>query len=152
MSIEFATELRIGASPERVFAAMGDMDEWPRWMQGLVRVEKLTAGPFGVGTAWRETRKMFGREASEHFEVTSFEPAGRLALRVDGSKGSSGQGEYRFDYRLVPDGAGTRLRMTAVVDMPGWFARVLGRVFAGAFRKACEKDLSAMKAYLEGVG
>jgi hypothetical protein len=130
---------------------MTDLDSWPRWMQGLVRVEKLTEGPYAVGTRWRETRKMFGSEASEVFEVTGYDPPRRIGLFVDGTQGTTGKGAYRFVYTLEPAaGNATRLRLDGEVDMPGVVARVLGFALKGMFRKGCERDTRALKAYLEG--
>ncbi|MEO0827006.1 MAG: SRPBCC family protein [Cyanobacteria bacterium J06642_9] len=93
MPISFTSEFEIEAPPAQVVAAMVDFDSWHRWMDGLVKIEKLTDGPYGVGTQWRETRKMFGKEASEVFEVTGFEPPHTVNLRVDGSQGTTGTGE-----------------------------------------------------------
>jgi uncharacterized protein YndB with AHSA1/START domain len=149
MGLNFASELTIQAPPEKVFDAMTNLEQSRLWMNGLVRMEKLTQGEFGVGTEFRETRKMFGKEASEHFEVTSCEHPKRLALRVDGTKGASGKGEYFFHYELTPEGGCTRLHVLAEVRMEGFFSNMIGRVFLGTFKKACDKDLSALKTFVE---
>jgi carbon monoxide dehydrogenase subunit G len=149
MPVSLMSEFYIDASPDRVFAAMIDSDGYQHWMNGFVRVEKLTQGPFGVGTEWRETRRMFGREASEVFEVTACEAPSRLGLRVDGTRGASRKGEYRFEYVLVPEGTGTRVRLTGAIDMPGWFAGLMTRLFAGVFKKAIDKDMKALKQHIE---
>ena len=151
MPITFRSEMTIEAPPAEVTAAMTDLEGWPRWMQGLVRVEKLTEGPYGVGTRWRETRKMLGHEASEVFEVTGYDPPRRIGLFVDGTQGTTGKGAYRFVYTLEPAaGNATRLVLDAEVDMPGVVARVMGFALKGMLRKGCERDTRALKAYLEG--
>lgn len=153
MSLSFQSQLEIAAPPERVFAAMTDVDGMGNWMQNFVRVERLTPGEVAVGSQFRETRRMFGREATEHFEVTALEPGRRFGLRVDGAKGSSGKGEYRFDYHFEPTATGTRITTQAEIDMPGgFFVRMIGRIFLGTFRKACDKDLLALKSWVEGQG
>lgn len=150
MALSFQTETTIQAPPEAVLAAMADLDGWPAWMQGLVRTEKLTNGPFGVGTRWREVRRMFGQEAAEVFEVTTYDPPHRLGLYVDGTQGTTGKGAFRFLYALEPaPGGGTRLVLTGDVEMPGLAARLFGFLFRGMFRKGCERDLNALKAHLE---
>jgi hypothetical protein len=118
-------------------------------MQGLVSIQQLTPGDFGVGTKWKETRMMYGRQASELFEVTSCVPTRSLGLAVDGSKGTTGRGEFRFDYQLVPANGGTRLQMTGSGAMPGFLSGLMCRMMIGTFKKACARDLAAMKAYLE---
>jgi carbon monoxide dehydrogenase subunit G len=150
MAISFRSETTIQASPDAVRAAFVDLESWQRWMPGLVRVEKLDDGPFDIGTRWRETRRMFGREASEVFRVTEFEPA-LIGLLVDGREGTTGKGEYRFVYTLHPVGEdATRLTLEGEADMPGAAARVLGFLFRGMMRRGCERDMAALKAHLEG--
>lgn len=145
----FQVETRMQTPPERAFAAMTNPDEFPRWMEGLVRIERLTDGPTGVGTRFRETRRMYGQEATEEFEITTFEPNRRLSLYVDGTKGSSKKGEYHYHYDFTPDGDGTRVGMTGNVEVPGFWAAILAPIFLPIFRKACAKDLDSMKKWLE---
>ena len=152
MPVSMTSEFHIDAPPDRVFAAMIDTDGYRHWMNGFVGVEKLTEGPFGVGTEWRETRRMFGREASEVFEVTACEAPLRLELRVDGKRGASRKGEYRFQYVLSPEGTGTRVRLNGQIDMPGWIAGLMTRMFAGMFKKAHDKDMRALKQHVEKQG
>ena len=129
---------------------MTDFDSWHHWMDGLVRLEKLTEAPYGVGTKWRETRKMFGREASELFEVTEFDPPHRIGLLIDGSQGTTGKGEYRFFYTFVPAGEDrTQLIMQGEIDIPGIAATIFGFLFKGMFKQGCDRDTLALKAYLE---
>ena len=148
MSTTFATSVYVEAPPAVVFTALSDIDRWKNWLPGLVAVEKLTPGPFGPGTEWRETRKMFGKEAAEHFRVTRCEPPSRVDLVVDGSKGSSKRGEYVFTYELVPDRGGTNVELTGDIRMPGIWGLFTG-MFVKSFKKACHKDLEALKQHLE---
>ena len=91
---------------------------------------------------------MFGREASEHFRVTRFERPSRIDLRIDGSKGSSGRGEYAFVFELLPERTGTNVELTGELRMPGIWG-LLARFMVGRLRKACHEDLEALKAHLE---
>ena len=145
----FETDVHIQADPDRVFAAMTDLDHYSEWMPNFVAVEKLTDGDYGVGTEFRETRKMFGKSASEHFEVVGFEPPQKVVLHVDGTKGATGKGSYRFDHVLTEEDGGTRLRMIGEIDMPGVVASLLSGLMIGTFRKACAKDLAALKSHIE---
>ncbi len=152
MALEFSSEISIDAPAQLVFEAMTDPGHYGQWMQGLIKIEQLTDGDFGLGTEFKETRKFYGREAVEHFEVVDFQAPERLGLRVDGTKGDSKKGEYRFEYTFSPTagGSGTLLKMEGQIDMPGRLARLMGKLFMGTFKKACLKDLEAMKTYLEG--
>jgi carbon monoxide dehydrogenase subunit G len=151
MSLSYDAAVEIAAPRERVFDAITDLEKVKEWMPNLVAFEKLTPGPLAVGSEWRETRKMMGTKASEVFEVVSLDPPRQIGLRVDGTRGTTGKGEYLFDYRLDPTSEGTRLRLEGQVLMPkaSWFARLMSKMMIGVFKKACTKDMLALKSHLE---
>jgi uncharacterized protein YndB with AHSA1/START domain len=149
MALTCSIEQKIAAPPERVFAALIDVDRMGEWMKGLVRIERLTEGPLGKGTQFRQTRKMFGREASEVFEVTDFDPPRSFELYVDGKKGSSGCGWYRFRHTVTPDGTGTRLVLAGEFGGQSGCMSLLGKVMMGPMKKAFAKELRAFAAWAE---
>ena len=148
MGLEFQVEQHFDLPRERVFRALTDLDAAGEWMPGFIRIERVGGPEFGVGTEWRETRKLFGKEATEQFEVTSCEPPERMELRVDGTKGSSRRGEYVFQYHLEPSGAGTRVALQGEIRGLGRIAGLFGRLMIGPFKKACAKDLEALSHHL----
>jgi carbon monoxide dehydrogenase subunit G len=129
---------------------MTDLDAARKWMD-VVSIEKTTEGPYGVGTKWTETRKMFGKSNTEHFEVTEYVPNERIGLHVDGSKGSSGKGEYRFVHTVEKEGAGTKVTWAGTIDMPGRLAGIMSKLFGWIFTRGTRKELASMKAYAEGI-
>jgi uncharacterized protein YndB with AHSA1/START domain len=139
----------ITATPDKVFRVMTDTDLCAKWMPNFVRIERLTPGPFGKGTRFREFRKMFGREASEVFEVTAIEPEKLLELYVDGKEGATKRGYYRFRYDLEKKGASTVVTLNGEIGGMGRFMSFLGKLMLGPMKKAIRKDLLAMKAYIE---
>lgn len=147
--MNFTIDTHVNATPERVYAVATDLDAAKRWMHGLISIDKTTEGPFAVGTEWDETRKEFGKQATEHFEVTELDPPRRIGLYVDGKKGSMKKGEYRFTYLFEPHAAGTHVTMSGSIDMPGRFAGIMSKIFGRFFIKAMQRDLAAMKAYAE---
>ncbi len=53
-----------------VWGVFTDLTRRRDWLSAVTRVELLTAGPFGAGTVWRETRRMSdGGEITEEFQV-----------------------------------------------------------------------------------
>src|SRR5690606_37405975 len=119
------------------------------WMPDFVRIERLTEGPFGVGTAFRETRRMFGRDSTEHFEVVGYEPGRSVVFFVDGQKGTMGKGAFRFTYTLAPEGTGTQLIVAGEVTGLGRLAELLGRLMLAPMKKMMAKDHAALKAHVE---
>ncbi|HSJ16118.1 MAG TPA: SRPBCC family protein [Longimicrobiales bacterium] len=148
MPITFSLLEDYDAPPARVYRALTDLDDAGAWMTGLVRIERLDPGPLVVGSRWRETRRMFGREASEEFEVTRLEPPAHLALRCDGTKGASGCGEFLFDFELEPQAGGTRLTLHGEIRGMGGMWQMFGKLFAGSYRRAVRKDLAALRQHL----
>jgi uncharacterized protein YndB with AHSA1/START domain len=148
MSITFEVARRFPAEPERVFHALTDLDGAAAWMPGFVKIEPADAAPMKVGSKWRETRRMFGHEATEEFEVTKVDAPRRLGLRIDGTKGSSKRGEYLFDYSLSPAEGGTDVVLNAQIRGLSGISAFVGRLFVGPFKKACVRDLDALSRYL----
>lgn len=63
-------ERDIAAPPERVWDIVTDLELTTEVISAITAPERTDAGRgFGVGTAWRETRVMFGREATEAMAV-----------------------------------------------------------------------------------
>ena len=139
----------IAVSPALVWAELTDIAGWSRWLPNLVRLDMLGGTSIDVGTRFRETRKMFGRDATEVFEVTCAQPPHELELHVDGREGSSRRGSYRFRYRIEPVAVGTCLHLHARIEGMGWFFKRIGRLFAGGFRRALATDLAAFKRHVE---
>jgi len=149
MPIRMHFEEQIAAPPERVFQALTDVEAAKAWMPNLVSIEWVEQRAEGVGSQFRETRRMFGREATEHFEVAALEPNRMVELYVDGTKGTSGKGWYRFRYHLEPSGGGIRLRLDGEMGGMGRIGELIGRLFVGMFKKAIARDMQAMKRHLE---
>ncbi|WP_274564780.1 SRPBCC family protein [Streptomyces spiramyceticus] len=142
-------ERRIAASAERVWEALTDLDGMPSVLSGVDRVEVLTEGPFAVGTRWRETRRMFGKQATEEMRVTACEPPSRYVVEAD-SQGT----HYISEFALSPgEPRATTVRMTFAAVPPGGFAgllaKLLGPLGAKAVAKAVAKDLSDVAAAVE---
>lgn len=149
--MKFSISEWIDAPPAEVFAVASDLEGAGAWMHNLVRIEMLTGGGFREGARWREVRKMYGKEAFEEFEVRSLDAPGAFTIHVDGSKGTTGRGEYLFEHRLVADNGGTRFEMEGIVTGMGIMGTLLGPIMKGAFRKAMLKDIRAMKAHIESA-
>ncbi|MDT9691176.1 SRPBCC family protein [Streptomyces sp. P9(2023)] len=143
-------ERRIEVSPGPVWEALTDLAEMPRMLSGVERVEVLTDGGFGVGTRWRETRRMMGKEATEEMTVTEAEPPDRYVTVAD----SHGM-HYVSEIALRPAGDGaTTVRMTfsatpAEGNRMGFLTRLLSRLGAKAVSRALAKDLDDVASSLE---
>lgn len=139
----------VAAPPERVWAVITDLDRSPDTISGILKLERLEGGAgFGVGTKWRETRIMFGREATEVMEVTAVDPGRSYVVEADG-RGA----HYRSTITVEPAEGGSRLSMTFGGEPTGVVGKVLaatvGWLFQGPTRKALQKDLEDIAAAAE---
>lgn len=150
MALAFSITQHFAQPPARVFAALTDLEGAAAWMPGFVRIARVRgAHGFGPGTTWRETRRLFGREATEEFEVTACRPLRHIGIRVDGTRGSSGRGEYLFDYTLAPAPGGTAVTLRGEIRGLGVLGMLIGRLLVGPYRRACARDLGALARHLE---
>jgi uncharacterized protein YndB with AHSA1/START domain len=147
---QITVERRIAAPADRVWKALTDIEAAPQTISGIDRIEMLSEGPFGVGTRWRETRRMLGKEATEEMYVTACEAPSRYVVEAD-SHGT----HYVSEFALTPgDDDATTVRM--VFDMEGepkGFTKVvmklIGPIAYKAAAKAMTKDLADVAAAVE---
>lgn len=61
----------VAASPEEVYAYATDTAAGPEWTIGLLARELITPGPLGVGSVWKETRRVAGTTQTIAVEITA---------------------------------------------------------------------------------
>lgn len=149
MSIPFEVKRSFQVSKEVAYRSLLDLDSAEHWMQGLVGIERMDEGPLREGSQWRETRKMFGKEASEHFEVVELVEPDKIVLRCDGTKGTTGKGEFVFTYLLTSTSEQTEVTLLGEIRGLTGLSKLFGKLMAGVFKKACAKDLDSLRDYLE---
>ena len=145
-------EMKVGidveASAERVFPMLCDLEGAPERIDGISKVEVLTEGPFRVGTRWRETRIMFGKEATEVMEVVSIEPGTSYTVTAD-SHGT----HYETTMACHAQGDGRcRVEFTfgwTPVSMGAKLLSPMAFMMKGMLRKCVEKDLACIKRSAE---
>src|SRR5918996_846041 len=107
--MRFENAVTIQRPAAEVFAYLADFENVPAWNNAIVETRKTTEASVGVGTTYRQVRKL-PRPSEETFEVTEFEPPRRLS-----AEGTFGPFLGRFMYVLDPEGQGTRV--TNVVEL-----------------------------------
>jgi hypothetical protein len=137
----------IAAPVSSVFAAFSDFENAAERVKEIVRVELLTPGPVGVGTKFKETRVMFGREATETMTVTAFEPD-RLIELTAGSCGA----EFRSRFTFAPNGSGTAVAFemqTRAVSLLAKLMTPLAYLMVGTIRNCVRRDMEQIRQSLE---
>ncbi|MFB8075245.1 SRPBCC family protein [Streptomyces californicus] len=132
MRLVFAAE--VAAPPDVVYRALADeVESWPSWFTAVVRATPTDGG------AGREVRLRGGIVVRE--TITAAEPGACYAYRADASN-APGLRALLEEWRLTPEGSGTRVRWTFAADGTGPFrlALSLGRAGVGrSFRDAVRR-------------
>lgn len=144
---------KIEAAPDRVFDVYTDLAAAADRLSGVLRIEILSDGEVGVGTRWKETRIMMGRECTEELVIGEFEPNRHYTVECF-SCGS--RIESRFDFE--PDGDGTLMTFNMDSEAQSFFAKVMTVLmtpFMGkmtrSMQSCMETDFAELKAVAEAT-
>ena len=145
--MQIAVECFVEAPPDAAFSTAIDISNWPRFISGVQSVELLTPGPVAAGTRFRETRSMFGRQATEDMTLAQVEPPHRFLLTAF-NHGTA----YRVGHLFAPEARGTRTTLVFEGRPATLLARLftpLGWLFLGTLKRQLEGDLADLKLEAE---
>jgi uncharacterized membrane protein len=140
---------------DQTWQVFTDLPARPAWLCTVDRIEVLTAGPFGAGTAWRESRRLPGGDSvTEELLVLAADPPGRLVIA------SAGIGvDYRTTYQFRPVRR-RRTQTVVTVVQEGthrgrygrWVAVILGGLAARAVEGVLRRDLTDLAVAVRTAG
>ncbi len=136
----------IKAPLERVFDTISDVHNYSAAVPSITKVEFLSAQHRGVGTRFRETRKMNGREHSVELEVAEYVENARLRMLSD-----AGGSTWDTLFSLSRVSGDVELRMQMDVRPHGILARIMNVLIRGMIAKGVDSDMDAVKAYCENA-
>ena len=129
----------IAAPPERVWAVLVDVERWPERIPTVDSVERLDAGPLGVGS---RTRLQQPRLPTEVWTVTELTDGSSFTWESS-SSGVSVSASHLVDPH--PDGS----RLTLALTVTGPVARV-GWLFTRSLtRRYVETEAASLKQVAE---
>ncbi len=136
------------APVDAVFSTIADPVNYTKAVPQITKVEFFTELRSGVGTRFRETREMRGREASTELEVTEYVKDERVRMVSD-----AGGTIWDSVFTLTPteDGRGTRLDLVMEARPQRLLARFFVPLTKGVVAKAVAGDMEAVKAYIENT-
>lgn len=145
------TSRQIQAPIETVFRVFTDLENAGTTIPAIKKMEMLTPAPVCKGTRWKETRVLFGKEATETMEITRFDPPRGYTVEAE----SCGT-HYTTTFVFRPEGGeagGTHAEMTFRGQPLTTAARVMGAVMGlmmkGMMRKLLNSDMDSLKAACE---
>ncbi len=150
MAIDVAVESTIARPPADVFAAIVDLDTWPRWLiaSGIVAVRRDRIGPAVAGEHLVVEQNAAGRAGTFDVEVGTVDADGRLALQ-----GRDADGVTIAIYASVTPTTGaedrsTELRWSIRIGLPLRY-RVLESMARPQVERAAMLDVEALRLTLE---
>ncbi|WP_462418658.1 SRPBCC family protein [Kytococcus sp. Marseille-QA3725] len=150
--MQLSESVTVHAPAHEVFERLRDLEHATERISGIEGVEVL-AGParIEVGTRWRETRRMFGQEATEEMEVVELVPDSHYTTEAvhEGIR-------YLSGFRVAPVATGwgeaTRVTMdfsAEALTRRACLASLLMRPMARMVAAQCRADLLDVKASFE---
>ncbi len=135
----------IDAPVDRVFDAVAHIESFKQASPSIKEIEFLTEEKRGVGTRFRETRVMNGREASTELEVKEYVPNERVRMVSD-----TGGTIWDTVFTVSPSGAeSSELEMVMDARPHKFIARLVNPLIKGMVTRAIESDMDAVKQYCE---
>ena len=139
----FTTSEWISRPPQDVFDFITTPDNAPKVVPSVKSMVAITEGPTRVGSRYRETRLMRGREEQAELEVVVYEPNQTYAVKnlTEGI-----ETVYRYAFR--PEATGTRADLVCEVTASGAKKLLLPLVVA-ELKKEDGDHLQRLKKVLE---
>ena len=137
----------VRAPRDKVFAVASDLRAAPGRIPAIVALEVLTEGPVRQGTRFKETRRMFGREATEQMEIVEFDAPRSYTVGAE-----SCGARYRSKLSFEPKDGGTEIVMEFRVEPMTLFAKIMGTLMRPMMKKMfklCAQDLDGLAAACE---
>lgn len=148
--MKFVVQEVIGAPRAVAFATAADVRAWPEHIGAIETTELLTREPVGAGARFRETRRMYGRLASEVMTMAEFEPPERFVLTA-----FNHGARYRIEHVFEELKPGTRLTITFSARPITRAARLLSPfayLASGSLVRQVKRDLGDLKRAIEARG
>jgi carbon monoxide dehydrogenase subunit G len=137
----------IACDPAFAFRYLSAIERYPDWLPGIASARQTSPGEVARGTTFRMTIAGPARAIEASGEATEVEQDRAIAVRS-----MSGPARIRGRVTLEAVAAGTRLRVTAEIELSGAYRFAQGMV-ARQLRAGVPEALGRLKARLEqGTG
>ena len=133
----------VARPPKDVFDFITASENAPKIVQSVTSMVKLTEGPIRVGTRYRETRLMNGKEQQAELEIVEFEPTRKYAMQ---NVTSGIETVYRYNFQ--PERDGTRIDLVCEIKAAG-IKKLMLPLVASILKKEDGAHLQRLKKVLE---
>ena len=137
--MKFRASVEINSTPEKTWALLKNVEEWPKWIPSLKKIEKVTEGPLGVGSQVLVVAKSL-ITVNLLMTITEF-VAGRRVVMEGGVLGVK---MTRY-YEMEPVGQ-SKAKLTAGGEVSGLLAFLVRR----GGQRLSEEIVQTLKKKVEG--
>jgi hypothetical protein len=138
--------IRTKAAPETVFDFIADARNDKVW-NGSERIEKVSDGPVGPGTTFREVTRMMGRETAFVFENARYQPP-RMVQRY----GHDERMAFRSTWSVEPAPDGSTLAFVGELEPSGRVMALLFPLMRGMMTRRMDGFIPKLQAALDARG
>lgn len=146
--MKVSAAIDIQAPIEKVFIVFTDLNTLEDRVQDIQSIEVLNEpAQMAVGTKWKETRVIFGKEATEIMWVTALNSLQNYTVEAE-SHGT----KYRSQYTFIEIPNGTHVEMIFTGEPQTFVAKMLGLLFffmTSSMKKTLKKDMEDLKKVCE---
>jgi len=133
----------VARPPKEVFDFITNSDNASKIVSSVKSMAKLTEGSVGIGTRYRETRLMGGKEQHAELEIVEFAPHQRYAMQ-NVTEGI----EVVYRYNFQPERGGTRIDLVCELKASG-IKKLMLPVVASILKKEDGDHLQRVKKVME---
>ena len=139
MTKDFSVSVQIGATPERVWAVMRDVERWHEWTPTITSVQWLNGGPLRVGARAKVQQP---RLPPAEWQVTTLDEGRGFdwESRAPGLK-------VLARHTITPGVAGTRV--TLAIQYGGLLGGLVGRLTASINKRYIALEADGLKRRAE---
>jgi carbon monoxide dehydrogenase subunit G len=136
--MKFSASVEINAAPEKVWLLVNKVEEWPKWIPSLKKIEKVSGGSLGVGSRVLVVARSL-ITVNLLMTITEFVPGRRVVMegKVLGVR-------MKRYYEMEP--VNGRARLTAGGEVSGLLAFLVRR----GGQRLSEEIVQALKKKVEG--
>src|SRR5258706_2136593 len=127
---------------EEVFAFLSNLENNLKWRSGMIKAEKISDGPIGVGTTYRLINSLFGQQVEGEAVVTEYELNRKYA-----TMNKSGL-PIKTQRMFEPVEGGTRVTFSVETELDGFF-KLVKALMASIGKRRLEADAVTVKKLIE---
>jgi ribosome-associated toxin RatA of RatAB toxin-antitoxin module len=142
--VQMVLKRSIRAPVDKVFRTVAEIEQFSQAVPHIVKVEFLSDSKTGLGTRFRETRLMKGKEQSTDLEVTEWVENERVRIVTD-THGTV----WDTVFTVQSDSDSTELTMVMDARAHRLLSKIMNPLIMPLVKKEVAKDMDSVKVYCE---